>query len=85
VQAIAVGTTLLFAGVASVVILGAMKAVMVLRVPMEAELSSIDISEHGEEAYHGSDLSDLTGRRLSLGDPVVLTASDMIGVHPRHA
>ena len=85
VQAIAVGTTLLFAGVASVVILFALKSVMSLRVAVDAELASIDISEHGEEAYHGSDLSDLTGRRLSLGDSVIMPAADMMAARPSRA
>ena len=60
------------------------RMVMTLRIPVDAEIAGIDISEHGEEAYHGSDLSDLTGRSTSLGDAVVLPASEMYGnVVPR--
>jgi hypothetical protein len=35
-------------------------------------MTGIDLSEHGEEAYHGNDLSDLTGRSTPLGDSVII-------------
>ena len=79
VQAIAVLATIAFAGIGSFAIVSALRMVMTLRIPVDAEIAGIDISEHGEEAYHGSDLSDLTGRSTSLGDAVVLTASEMYG------
>jgi len=53
-------------------LVAAMRMVASLRVSVESEVTGIDVSEHGEEAYHGSDLSDLTGRRTALGDAVVL-------------
>jgi len=77
VQCVAVAATIAFAASASFVILRAMRLVMDLRVPIDAEMTGIDLTEHGEEAYHGSDLSDLTGRRLSLGDAVLIPASDL--------
>lgn len=76
VQFMAVVSTIAFAAIASFVILRAMRLVMELRIPVDAELAGIDVTEHGEEAYHGSDLSDLTGRTLSLGDAVAIAASD---------
>ncbi len=86
VQAIAVLATIAFVGVGSFAIVTALRMVMTLRIPVDAEIAGIDISEHGEEAYHGSDLSDLTGRTTSLGDAVVLPASEMYGtVVPRSA
>ncbi len=77
VQLLAVLATLLFVAVGSVGILKAMSLVMPLRVSVETEVQGIDRAEHGEEAYHGSDLSDLTGRRTALGDSVVLSAHEL--------
>lgn len=84
VQAIAVLATIAFVSVGSFAIVTALKMVMSLRIPVDAEVAGIDISEHGEEAYHGSDLSDLTGRTTSLGDAVVLPASEMYGTVVPH-
>ncbi|MES2522062.1 MAG: ammonium transporter [Gemmatimonadota bacterium] len=72
VQALAVIATILFVAVASGGLLLALRLVMPLRVAVDTEVSGIDVMEYGEEAYHGSDLSDLTGRRTSIGDAVIL-------------
>jgi Amt family ammonium transporter len=85
IQLLAVLATVAFAGAASVAILSALKLVMPLRIRVDEEVQGIDISQHGEEAYHGSDLSDLTGRRTALGDAVVLSASDLRGGVVRRA
>ena len=85
IQVLAVVATVAFAGTASFGILSALKLVMPLRIRVDAEVQGIDLAEHGEEAYHGSDLSDLTGRRTALGDAVVLSASDMRGSVVRRA
>ncbi|MBY0492235.1 MAG: ammonium transporter [Gemmatimonadaceae bacterium] len=77
IQAAAVGATILFAAVASLAILSALKLVMPLRVGVEAEIQGIDIAEHGEEAYHDSDLSDLSARVSPLSDAVVLPAAEL--------
>jgi Amt family ammonium transporter len=77
IQLLAVVATIVFVGVTSVVILKVLAMLMPLRVSVESEVQGIDLSEHGEEAYHGSDLSDLTGRRTSLGDSVVIAASEL--------
>jgi Amt family ammonium transporter len=82
IQAMAVLATVAFAAIGSAGILTALKAVMKVRVAVDAELIGIDLSEHGEEAYHGSDLSDLAGRSAPLGDAVVLSASEMLGAAP---
>jgi len=85
IQLLAVVATVVFAGATSFGILSALKLVMPLRVRVDAEVQGIDLAEHGEEAYHGSDLSDLTGRRTALGDAVVLSASEMRGSVVRSA
>jgi Amt family ammonium transporter len=82
IQLLAVGATVLFAAAGSVAILGALRLVMPLRVAVDVEMTGIDVSEHGEEAYHGSDLSDLAGRSVPLGDAVVLSASEIYGAAP---
>jgi Amt family ammonium transporter len=82
IQLLAVGATVLFAGLGSVAILWALRLVMPLRVAVDVEMTGIDVSEHGEEAYHGSDLSDLAGRSVPLGDAVVLSASEIYGSSP---
>jgi ammonium transporter, Amt family len=78
VQLLAVVATIAFTAVGSIGIVTALRAVMTLRIPVDAELTGIDISEHGEEAYHGSDLSDLTGRASLLGDSVTLPAHELL-------
>jgi Amt family ammonium transporter len=85
IQLLAVVATIAFAGTASFGILSGLKLVMPLRIRVDAEVQGIDLAEHGEEAYHGSDLSDLTGRRTALGDAVVLSASEMRGSAVRRA
>ena len=82
IQALAVVATVVFAGLGSLGIFSALKAVMPLRIPVDAEMAGIDLSEHGEEAYHGSDLSDLAGRSAPLGDAVVLSAGEFGRVAP---
>jgi ammonium transporter, Amt family len=77
IQIAAVGATIVFVGGASVAILQAMKLVMPLRVGIEAEMQGIDLIEHGEEAYHDADLSDLSARVTNLDDAVVLPAADL--------
>lgn len=82
VQLLAVVATIAFAALGSMGILTALRAVMPLRIPIDAELSGIDLAEHGEEAYHGNDLSDLTGRSTPLGDAVVISASEIMSASP---
>jgi Amt family ammonium transporter len=75
VQLLAVVATMAFVAVASVAIAKLVGLVLPLRVPIDVEVAGVDVGEHGEEAYHGSDLSDLTGR-MALGDAVVLSTSE---------
>lgn len=77
VQLLAVVATIAFAAIGSALIVVALRAVMSLRVTVDDEMMGIDIAEHGEEAYHGSDLSDLTGRRAQLGDAVIFDAKEL--------
>jgi ammonia channel protein AmtB len=51
----AIALTLVLAVVGTTVIAFAVKAVMGLRPVEDVELAGLDISEHGEEGYHGED------------------------------
>ena len=76
VQAIAVLATMVFAGGASVVLLALVRLVMPVRIAADAEVIGVDLSEHGEEAYHDNDLSDFTGQYSALGGPVIMSLKE---------
>ena len=60
--------TLLLAVIGTTVIAFAVKAVMGLRPIEDVELAGLDISEHGEEGYHGEPYGSTSG--IGLGQPV---------------
>ena len=51
-QAIANGVTIVYSAIVTALILLALTATIGIRVPEEAELSGLDISEHAETAYN---------------------------------
>jgi Amt family ammonium transporter len=71
VQALAVGVTVVFAGGLTAGILALVGLVAPLRVQTADEIDGVDLSEHGESAYHG-DAVDLAGRGVPLGGSVYL-------------
>jgi Amt family ammonium transporter len=70
----AVLATVVLAGVLTFVVLKVIEAVVGLRVTLADEIGGVDVSEHGEEAYHGGDIGDLVGRGSLLGESVVIEA-----------
>jgi Amt family ammonium transporter len=78
VQAIAVAATIVLSGSVTAGILGIVRATVGLRVPMADEIGGVDQSEHGEEAYHGSDIGELA-HAGALGDSVVIATSELRG------
>ncbi|AHG93826.1 ammonium transporter (plasmid) [Gemmatirosa kalamazoonensis] len=72
VQAIAVVATMLFCGGVTAAIVVALKATVGLRVPLADELTGLDWSEHGEEAYRGGGLDDLSGGADVISGSVVI-------------
>lgn len=66
----AIGITLVLAVVGTLVIAYAVKAVMGLRPTDEVELAGLDISEHGEEGYHGE-----SGGHIVTGHPAIAAAT----------
>jgi Amt family ammonium transporter len=74
--------TVAFVAAATFGILMLVRLVQPLRVPLDAELAGVDLSEHGEQAYHGG-LGELTGGRLPLGAAVLVPAHELVAApHP---
>ena len=73
VQAIAVACTILFAGTMTAVVLKGLALVTALRSAVPHELRGIDLTEHGEHAYHDGDTSEIAGDGLRVGQPVLIT------------
>lgn len=81
VQLLAVGATISLSGGLTAVIIVALRAVMEVRLPLDQEIRGVDLGEHGEEAYHGGDIGELAGRHSSLGDSVLIPASELGHMH----
>ena len=76
IQLVAVGATVALSGLGSWGILRLVDGLMGLRVSLGDEAMGVDLSEHGEAAYHGGGVGDLVGRSSSLGDSVVMPVSE---------
>ena len=72
VQALAVLVTMVLSGTLTAGIIVALRAVMNVRVSISEEVTGLDTSEHGEEAYHAGDLGEMGGSAGALGHGVVL-------------
>lgn len=72
VQGLAVVCTIAYVGAVTVIIMKAISAVSEIRVPVAHELSGVDLSEHGEHAYHGAETLDGGGHGVRLGDGVLI-------------
>ena len=74
VQALAVLTTMAVAAPVTAVILLRISLVALVRVPLRDELTGIDVSEHGEHAYHDIDASPIAGPGGRLGESVFVAS-----------
>jgi ammonium transporter, Amt family len=72
VQAVAVLVTMILSGGLTAGILVAIRALLGVRGSITDELTGMDSSEHGEEAYHAGDLGEMGGSAGALGQGVVL-------------
>ena len=72
VQAIAVLVTIVLSGTLTAGILVALRAMMGVRGSIADEVTGMDSSEHGEEAYHAGDVGEMGGSAGALGQGVVL-------------
>ena len=79
VQAIAVLCTIAFAGAMTFVVLKGLAFATSLRASVTHELRGIDLSEHGEHAYHDGDTSEIAGDGFRVGQPVLLGETIEIG------
>jgi Amt family ammonium transporter len=77
VQLVAVLATMAFAGGGAAALLALVRLATPLRVPTPDEIDGVDVSEHGERAYHGDDVGDLAGRGMPLGGVVVLPSAEL--------
>jgi Amt family ammonium transporter len=55
------------------VILVVVRAVFGVRPEVRDEITGLDLTEHGEEAYLGGDLGGLAGPGVAIGEGVVLS------------
>ena len=72
IQGLAVIVAASFAGLGTFVILKLIEVTIGTRARVQDELSGLDLTEHGEEAYFGGDIGSLAGPGVSLGGSVVV-------------
>ena len=72
VQGLAVLCTIAYVAPATLLIMKAISAVSAIRVRVADELSGVDLSEHGEHAYHGSETLEGGGHGVRISDGVLL-------------
>ena len=73
IQALAVLAAVALAAVGTAVILVVVRAVLGVRPEVREEITGLDLTEHGEEAYLGGDLGGLAGPGVAIGEGVVLS------------
>ena len=73
IQLIAVVAAAALAAVGTIVILKVVDVTMGARVGIHDEISGLDLSEHGEEAYVGGDVSGVSGSGIAIGQGVILS------------
>jgi ammonium transporter, Amt family len=74
VQALAVLATVAFAGVGTVVLLALVQRTFGARAGVREQLSGLDLSEHGEEAYFGGGAGTAGGAGPDIGAGVIVSA-----------
>jgi Amt family ammonium transporter len=85
VQLLAILATVAFAALGTLGILALVQATIGARADVPEESAGLDLSQHGEEAYFGSDLGNLAGSGSSLGGSVVVqtyTAEPVVAPAP---
>jgi Amt family ammonium transporter len=73
VQLLAIAAAALLAAIGTVVILKLVDLTIGARVALHDEISGLDLSEHGEEAYVGGDVSGVSGSGIAIGQGVILS------------
>jgi Amt family ammonium transporter len=75
VQAVAVLATMVLSGSLTGAIIVGLRAVMAVRASLGDELTGLDASDHGEEAYHVGDVGELAGG-APLGGVILIHANE---------
>jgi Amt family ammonium transporter len=75
IQAAAVLAAALIAAVGTFAVVSFVKVTVGIRVGVRDELTGLDLSEHGEEAYFVSDGSTLATPGVALGESVIVSAT----------
>jgi Amt family ammonium transporter len=83
IQFLAVGAAIAIAVVGTVVILGLVRVLFGIRPAVKEEITGLDVTEHGEEAYLGSDLGGLAGPGVGIGAGVILSSTAPAGAGAR--
>ncbi|HEU5466987.1 MAG TPA: ammonia channel protein, partial [Gemmatimonadales bacterium] len=73
IQLVAVLAAAALAAAGTIVILKVVDVTMGARVGIHDEISGLDLSEHGEEAYVGGDVSGVSGSGIAIGQGVILS------------
>jgi Amt family ammonium transporter len=74
IQAVAVLAAIGLSAIGTVVIFVIVRALFGVRPEVRDEITGLDVTEHGEEAYLGGDLGGLAGPGMAIGEGVVLSA-----------
>jgi Amt family ammonium transporter len=74
-QLLAVGAAAAFAALGTIGIVALVRSTMGVRVGVEDEITGLDLSEHGEQAYFGSDMDSVGGTGSGLGQGVIVPAA----------
>jgi len=74
IQAVAVVASIALAAIGTVVIFVIVRALFGVRPEVRDEITGLDVTEHGEEAYLGGDLGGLAGPGVAIGEGVVLSS-----------
>ena len=72
VQGLAVVCTIAYVAPVTLFIMKLISAVSEIRVRVTDELTGVDLSEHGEHAYHGADTLEGGGHGVRLGEGVII-------------
>src|SRR5262249_55160369 len=76
VQALAVLVTMALSAAFTAGIIATLRAVMPIRAALGDELTGLDTTEHGEEAYHTGDIGELAGG-AALGGVILIHADEV--------
>ncbi|HXF96080.1 MAG TPA: ammonium transporter [Gemmatimonadales bacterium] len=79
VQAMAVLAAAAFAALGTMGIIKFLDVTLGVRAGVREELAGLDLSEHGEEAYFGTDLGTASGAGVALGGAVIVPAAAQPG------